>query len=185
MFTWNWNVEAIIETNKETLKKFEKYTRKKVDSGDVGEVIYITTTYSNELDKEQVSPTYLIKIKLPKFYAKKELAVIPFTDYRSPQKLRSVKVDKDGCITFAGYSNMYAFAIVYNGAYKDIILIGIIMLTFLILCIIIKVVCVRKDNPYVKEKKTQKAIQKKKAEHKKNKKLAQNLKREKERLKEK
>ena len=80
---------------------------------------------------------------------------------------------------------MYAFAIVYNGAYKDIILIGIIMLTFLILCIIIKVVCVRKDNPYVKEKKTQKAIQKKKAEHKKNKKLAQNLKREKERLKEK
>lgn len=182
--TGDVDISMSAETNKETLKKFEKYTRKKVDAGDVGEVIYVTTTYSVPEDEQNVNPTYSIKVKVPKFYHKKELAVIAFSDYRSPQKsITPVKADKDGYITFTGNKNAYAYALIYNGAYKDIILIVILLLTMLIICVLVKILCVRRDNPYYQDKKKQKAIAKKKAEHKKNKHLAQELKREKERLK--
>lgn len=175
-------VEMKAETDEATLKKFEKYCKKSIDSASIGEVIFVTRTYSDPQDANK-SGIQSFTIKLPKFYKNKDVAVIPFEDYRSPQKVKECTVDEDGCINFIGNNNAYAYAIIYNGVYKDIILIGIILLVVLIICVLVNIICLRKDNPYYKEKKVQKAINKKKAEHKKNKRLAQQLKREKEKMK--
>lgn len=171
------------ETNKETLKKFEKYCKKKIDAASIGEVFYVTTTATNPVDQEELNGQYTFKVKLKKFYKNKDLAVIPFNDYRSPQSLKAVTVENDGSISFIGNKNAYAYAIVYNGAYKDLILIGILLLTVLIICVLVKIYCLRKDNPIYKEKKKQKAIKTKKEIHKENRKLAQELKRERDKIK--
>ena len=178
-------VEAEIHTenNEETLKKFEKYVRKKIDSADVGEVIYVTMTPTNAADAESLQGDYKFTVKLPKFYKNKDLAVMPFTDYRSPQNVKSVTKHSDGSISFEGTHSAYAYVICYNGVYKQIICIAIIMVIVLAICILVKIYCLRKDNPEFKEKKKEKAIAKKKAPNKQNKKLAQALKRERDKLK--
>lgn len=175
--------EITPEHDEETLEVFKKYVKKSIDSADVGEVFYVTANPSNPDDYDLTNGKYNFKVKLPKFYHNKDVAVIPFADYRTTQRVKSATVDDDGYITFVGNSNAYAYAIVYNGVYKQIILIGIIMLVVLIICVSVKVYCVRKDNPIYKEKKKNKAIQKKKEQHKVNKRIAQELKREKEKLK--
>lgn len=172
-----------IEENEETLKKMEKFAKKKVDASSIGEVVYISTTSSNPEDERNLNGEYKITIKLPKFYHNKEIALIPFSDERTPQNLRNIAENEDGSFTFYGSTSIYAYAIVYNGMYRHIILIVIILLVLLVLCVTIKILCLRKDNPELKEKKKQKAIEQKKNEHKQNRKLAQELKREKEKLK--
>lgn len=174
--------EISIETNEDTLKQFEKYCKKKIDAASIGEVFYVTKGVTNEEDKNRIYGTYSYKVKLPKFYHNKDVAVIPFNDYRSPQTVKSVTVNDEGYISFLGSSAAYAYAVVYNGVYKDIILIGIILLAILIICVVIKILCLRRDNPYIQDKKKEKAIAKKKAEHKNNKKIAKELKRQKEKL---
>ena len=171
------------ETNEETLKKFETYCKKKIDAASIGEVFYVDYELTSAEDNDKLRGQLKYTVKLPKFYHNKEVAVIPFLDYRSPQTLQPATVDDNGCITFFGNNSSYAYAIVYNGVYKQIILIVIILVVVLVLCVLIKIYCLRKDNPEIKERKKQKAIEKKKAEHKQNKRLAQELKREKERLK--
>jgi len=177
--------EITPEHNEETLEVFKKYVKKAIDSADVGEVFYVSANPSDPDSKELINGRYNFKIKLPKFYHNKDVAVIPFTDYRTTQRVKSTTVDDDGYITFTGNAQAYAYAIVYNGVYKQIILIGVIMLVILVICVLVKVYCLRKDNPQYKEKKKQKAIEQKKEQHKVNKRLAQELKREKEKLKKK
>lgn len=177
------NISISSEQNEEILKKFEKYAKKKVDAGDIGEVFYVTTEYQDEKDKNNLSSSYKFTIKLPKFYHNKELAIIPFTDQRTTQSVKPVTVDESGSISFNGNRTAYAYVLVYNGVYKDIILIVLILIVVLVICVSVKVICLRKDNPYYQEKKRDKAIAKKKAQHKQNKKLAQALKREKEKIK--
>jgi len=174
--------EITFEHNEEALEKFQKYAKKDIDAASVGEVFYVKAIPSDPEDKNLVNGKYTFKIKLPKFYHNKDVAVIPFNDYRTTQTVKAVTVDEDGYIKFYGNQNAYAYAIVYNGVYKQIILIGVIMLVLLIICVTVKIYCLRKDNPEYQEKKKQKAIQQKKEQHKVNRKLAQELKREKEKL---
>jgi len=177
------NITLAVEHNDETLKNFQKYARKKIDSAAIGEVIYVSISATNEEDAENLSGTYKFTVSLPKSYNKKELAVIPFTDYRSPQNIRTITKNDDGTYSFIGDKNSYAYAIVYNGAYKQVIWIIIIMIIVLIVCVLVKIYCLRRDNPEIQERKKQKAVAKKKQQHKKNKKIAQELKREREKLK--
>ena len=177
--------EMAPEHDEQKLETFGKYVKKAIDTADVGEVFYVTANASDPDDYNLINGSYSFKIKLPKFYHNKEVAVIPFSDYRTTQRVKQAEVDDEGYIKFTGNSNAYAYAIVYNGVYKQIILIGIIMLSLLIICVLVKIYCLRKDNPYHKEKKAEKAIEKKKEKHKINRRLAQELKREKEKLKKK
>lgn len=170
------------EHDEEKLETFQKYVKKSIDSASVGEVFYVTMTPSDPTNNKLVNGTMKFKIKLPKFYKNKELAIIPFQDYRTAQRVKSAEMDDEGYITFYGNTTAYAYAIVYNGIYKHIILIAIIMVVVLTICILVKIYCLRKDNPEYKEKKKQKAIQEKKEQHKQNRRLAQELKREKEKL---
>lgn len=175
--------DLAIEENKDTLKQFQKYVKKQIDSADIGELFYATLTPTSTEDKTPISARQQYKVYLPKSYKHKDVAVIPFTDYRTTQRVISATIDKTDCsITFFGNNSAYAYAIVYNGVYKQIIWIAIIMVAVLTICILVKIYCLRKDDPYYKDKKAQKEIAKKKAKHKENRKLAQELKREKEKL---
>lgn len=170
------------EHDEEKLKTFQKYVKKSIDSADVGEVFYVTLTPSDPDNTTIMNASMEFNVKLPKFYKNKEIAVIPFNDYRTTQRVVAVTVQDDGFVRFYGSTKAYAYAIVYNGIYKDIILIGIILFSVLIICVLVKVYCLRKDNPVYIEKRKEKATAKKKEQHKQNKRLAQELKREKEKL---
>ena len=176
------NIEMGLETNQENLDRYETYARKKIDSADIGEVILVSITPTNSSDETHLNGFFTFKVDLPKFYDKKELAVIPFNDARTAQAVKQVTVNNDGTISFSGNVSATAYVIVYNGAYKDVIAIVILLLIVLIICVTVKILCLRKDNPAYLEKKKNKAIKKKKQQHKQNKKLAQELKREREKL---
>lgn len=179
-------IEMTPEHNEETLEKFEKYVKKSIDSADVGEVFYVNMIPSDPENASLSNGSMTFKVKLPKFYKKfrkaDNIAVMPFKDYRTTQRVKAVKIDDEGYITFTGNTSAYAYAIIYNGVYKQVILIVAILLAVLGICVWIKIICLRRDNPEYKEKKKQKAIQQKKEQHKVNKRLAQELKREKERI---
>lgn len=179
-------IEMTPEHDEEKLEKFQKYVKKQIDSADVGEVFYVNMIPSDENNTQLTNGVMTFKVKLPRFYNKfrgsTDLAVIPFEDYRTAQRVKAVRWEEDGSITFTGNTSSYAYAIVYNGVYKQIILIVIILLVILGICVWIKIICLRKDNPEYLEKKKQKAIQQKKEQHKVNKRLAQELKREKEKI---
>ena len=188
-------IEMAPEHDEQTLENFQKYVKKEIDSASVGEVFYVNMIPTDEENTDLTNGSMNFRVKLPKFYNKfytkrdmergatiDNIAVIPFKDYRTPQRVKAVKIDKEGYITFSGNTSAYAYAIVYNGVYKQIIVIVLILLTVLGICIWVKLICLRKDDPEYKEKKKQKAIQEKKEQHKINKRLAQELKREKERL---
>ena len=179
------DVQISLETNQENIDRYEKYARKKIDSADIGEIILVSMTPTNQEDAQRLNGLLKFKAKLPKFYKNKELAVIPFSDERTAQAPKQVTVHDDGTITFSGNITATAYVIVYNGAYKDVIAIVILLLLVLIICVTVKILCLRKDNPAYLEKKKNKAIKKKKQQHKQNKKLAQELKRERERMKQK
>lgn len=174
--------EISIETNEETLKKFEKKIRKEIDAADVGEVIYVATYVNGERDHESVYGIYTYKVKLPKFYKNKDIAIFTFVDeeYRNTKNLRSATVDDDGYLTITGSSGDYAYVIGYNGAYKQLIIIGVLLFSLLTICVLVKIYCLKRDDPHYQEKKKQKAIAKSKEQHKQNRKLAQELKRKKE-----
>ena len=91
--------------------------------------------------------------------------------------------DANGIISFSGTEKHYAYAIVYNGVYKDLILIGVILVILLVICVLVKIYTVRKDNPIYLEKKKDKATKQAKEAHKQNKKVQQALKRQKEKEK--
>lgn len=178
------NVTFAIEKGEENLKRFGKYVKKSIDSADIGVLFYQQTEYS-ATDKRIPRASYSYKIKIPKNLRNKDVAVIPFSDERTTSGIKAVTVDKDGYISFKGGAEIYAYAIVYNAVYKDLILIGLLLLVILIICVLVKVYCVRKDNPYVQEKKREKAIQKAKEAHKQNRALAKATKRQKEEMKKK
>lgn len=169
-----------LEKDEEKLEKFHKVCRKQIDSADIGFVFYQETTYS--ADSKLPIGEYRYKVKLPDNLAKKDLAVIPFSDYRTAKKLLAVEATEDGYISFRTSEDTYAVAIVYNGVYKDLILIGIILLVVLTICVLVKVYCVRKDNPYIQDKKKEKAIKKAKEAHHQNRILAKAAKRQKEEI---
>lgn len=179
------NIEIQLETNQENLDRYQTYARKKIDSADIGEVILVSVTPTNPADETHLNGFFTFKVDLPKFYDKKELAVIPFTDARTAQSVKQITVHDDGTISFAGNITATAYVIVYNGAYKDVIAVIILLLVVLIICVTVKILCLRKDNPAYLEKKKDKAVKKKKLQHKQNKKLAQELKREREKLRQK
>lgn len=177
------NVSFKVEQNEETIKKYHKYVKKKIDSADIGILFYPETTFDGQTTNLP-NANYKYKVTLPKNLRNKELAVIPFTNYRTTATTQAVTINKsDGSITFNGSENIHAFAIVYNGVYKDLILIGIILLTLLIVCVTVKIYAVRKDNPAVLDKKNEKGKKQAKEAHKQNRKLAQALKRQKEKEK--
>lgn len=171
------------ETDEVKLKKYRKYSKKKIDSAEIGEVILVNISATNEADAEKLNGQFKYTIKLPKSYKKKELAVIPFNDQRTPQSLKNVTLNEENKITFSGSQSATAYAIVYNGAYIQVFWIIVVLLVVLIVCVTVKVICLRRDNPEYAEKKKQKAIAKKKAEHKQNKRMAKELKRERDKLK--
>lgn len=178
------NVNVTLEKNEENLKKFQKYVKKRVDSADVGFVFYPITEVDGKVEtKDLPAANYKYTITLPKKLKNKDLAIIAFTDYRTTRRPIPVEVTKEGTITFSGSEGVYAYAVVYNGIYKDLILIGCIMLLVLLICVAVKIYAVRKDNPAVLEKKEEKAKKQSKDAHKANKKLAQALKRQKEKEK--
>jgi len=184
----DFNGEAVVnltlEKDEEKLKTFQKYVKKQVDSADVAFVFYPTTTVTNWNGENLPSATYTYTVTLPKNLRKKDVAVIPFKDYRTTNRSIPTNVSKEsGAITFSGGETIYAYAVVYNGVYKDLILIGVILVIVLAICVCVKIYTVRKDNPMVLDKKKEKAIKKAKEAHKQNKKLAQALKRQKEKEK--
>ena len=68
------------EANEETLKKFEKYCKKKLDAGDIGEVFYVSYSLTNEeADKKNFNGQLKYTVKLPKFYKNKEILIFCFT----------------------------------------------------------------------------------------------------------
>lgn len=169
-----------IEQDEETLERFHKYCKKKIDAADVGFVFYPNTTYSE--DTKLPSANYNYKVKLPKNLQNKEIAVMPFTDYRTTGTPIPVKVSEDGYISFKTYESAYAVAIVYNGVYKDLLLIGALLIVLLVICVLIKIYCVRRDNPYIQDKKKEKAILKAKEAHHQNRILQKAAKRQKEEI---
>ena len=180
--TGDMEITMTAEHDTEKFKTFEKYVKKQIDSADVGEVFYVTMTPSDPENTSLMNASMEFRVKLPKFYKNKDIAVVPFKDYRTTNRVVAVKVEDDGFVKFYGNTSVYAYAIVYNGIYKDIILIGVILFSLLIICVLVKIYCLRKDDPIYKERKKEKAIAKKKEQHKQNKRIAQELKREKERL---
>ena len=176
------NITMEPEHDEEKLEVFQKYVKKSIDSASVGEVFYVTLEPTGSDNSVLLHGNMEFKVQLPKFYRNKELAVIPFKDYRTTQRVIAVTIDDDGIMTFYGNTTAYAYAIVYNGIYKQIILIIAILLAVLGICVTVKIYCLRKDNPEYIEKKKQKATEKKKEQHKLNKRMAQELKREKEKL---
>ena len=179
-------IEMTPEHDEQKLETFQKYVKKELDSADVGDVFYVNMIPSDEENNDLTNGVMTFNVKLPKFYNKfknsDNIAVVPFQDYRTPHRIKKVEWEDDGSITFVGNTSAYAYAIVYNGVYKQVIIIVLILLTLLGICVWVKIICLRKDNPEYKEKKKQQAIEKKKEQHKTNKRLAQELKREKEKL---
>lgn len=175
-------IELTQEKDEETLKKFHKYVKKKIDSADIGFVFYCTTTFDGQTENLP-NATYNFVVTIPKNLRNKELAVIPFKDYRTTTTTIPVVPDANGIISFSGTEKHYAYAIVYNGVYKDLILIGVILVILLVICVLVKIYTVRKDNPIYLEKKKDKATKQAKEAHKQNKKLQQALKRQKEKEK--
>lgn len=177
------SVEFELEKDEKDLERYKKYAQTKINSAEIGEVFYAKLSSTDPDDEKKLGGMFKYTVKLPKFYKNKELAVITFSDERTAKSIKEVTVAEDGTISFTGSSSVYAYAIVYNGAYKQVFWVIVVLIVVLAICVTVKVLCLRKDNPEIKERKKQKAINKKKQMHKQNKKLAQELKREREKLK--
>ena len=63
------NITMGLEKDEETLKRFQKYVKKEIDSADVGEVLYVYKEYTVEDDSENYS-TYKFTKKLPSSHSR-------------------------------------------------------------------------------------------------------------------